>query len=51
MLSQVTEKHTSVNYFYFNNINKVQHTEIQMFICDKNLGNILNIYENCFVLK
>lgn len=25
--------------------------EIHMLICDKNLGNILNIYENGFVLK
>lgn len=26
-------------------------TEMQMLICDKNIGNILNIYENSFVVK
>lgn len=26
-------------------------TEIQTLICDKNIGNILNIYENSFVVK
>lgn len=25
--------------------------EIQMLICDKSIGNILNIYENSFVVK
>lgn len=41
--------------FYFNkNINTLEFNiliEIQMLICVKNLGNILNIYENSFVLK
>lgn len=40
--------------FYLNNINTLKLNmliEIQMLICDKNLGNILNIYEKQFCFK